>query len=663
MTSLPLSDSGRTPTPNAYLVIREGSRWTDVYRLEPDRTVVIGRASSSQIQIPHDLCSRHHAEVFCQSGKWMVRDLNSRNGTLLDAQPVRGEQALANGQTITVAGCNMTFVRDIAQAFSGTPVIGPERASGDGDPQRTEDEHDQSLIVHRQQRAQLLTEPNHASDRAAEIARLAFRLAQCKSLQEAAALVLDATLERTGVQSGAVLAGALETQSKTIDARTQNQPLQVLAAKHPPGRSYHRLTDTLAKAVWSQGDAVLARNLQHDEALSRQDSRGLSITSTLAAPIRVNGQTNGLIHLYSSEGDQAFQPEHLDYVLTGADLLGAAWESLGRQADLVRRLDRSRRRVEQLRAQLGDQHQIIGESPAMAAVRQAVQRVAASNATVLIRGESGTGKELVAAAIHEASPRRDGPMVCLNCAALSPALLESELFGHEKGSFTGATERKIGKFEAADGGTLMLDEIGEMVLDIQAKFLRVLEGHPFERVGGNQPIRADVRVVAATNRDLEQAVRENRFRADLYYRLHVVELMLPPLRNRGNDVILIAQAIIKQLADRMGRRITGLTAAAQAKLRAHPWPGNVRELRNAIERAIVLGMGPEIDAEDLLLSDLRLESPVATASRDVPDLISLAELENLHIQRVLEATGGNKSRAATLLGIERSTLDRKLKKQ
>ncbi len=349
-----------------------------------------------------------------------------------------------------------------------------------------------------------------------------------------------------------------------------------------------------------------------------------------------------------------------------ADLLGAAWNSLGRQAELTKRLDRSRRRVEQLKAQLNDQQKIIGKSPAIEAIRLAISRVGPTQATVLVRGESGTGKELVAAAIHEASTRRDGPLICLNCAALSPTLLESELFGHEKGAFTGATDRKIGKFEAADGGTLMLDEIGEMALDIQAKFLRVLEGHPFERLGGNQAIRADVRVVAATNRDLEQAVREQRFRADLYYRLHVVELTLPPLRQRANDVLMIAEVFAVRFGQQMGRRITGFTQAAIDKLQRHSWPGNVRELKNVIERAVVLGNQTAIDAEDLLLSDLRLnvsEPSVGTATVVDDGMISLAELENRHIQRVLDATGGHKSRAAAILGIERSTLDRKLKKQ
>ena len=211
---------------------------------------------------------------------------------------------------------------------------------------------------------------------------------------------------------------------------------------------------------------------------------------------------------------------------------------------------------------------------------------------MLVRGESGSGKELVARAIHKNSPRRDGPFICLNCAALTETLLESELFGHEKGSFTGATERMIGKFEAADNGTIFLDEIGEMALSTQAKFLRVLEGHPFERVGGNVAIKVDVRVVAATNRPLEEAVRGGAFRRDLFYRLQVVQLDVPPLRDRLDDVPILAAHFLKKFVRETGRKIRGFTAAALDKLKAHRWPGNVRELKNVIERAVALGGGP-----------------------------------------------------------------------
>ncbi len=283
---------------------------------------------------------------------------------------------------------------------------------------------------------------------------------------------------------------------------------------------------------------------------------------------------------------------------------------------------------------------------------------------MLIRGESGVGKELVARAMHFASPRRKGPFVCLNCAALTETLLESELFGHERGAFTGATERKIGKFEAAHQGTLMLDEIGEMSPAIQAKFLRVLEGHPFERVGGNQQIRVNVRTVAATNRNLEKAVAEGKFRRDLYFRLRVLEIFVPPLRKRPEDVIELAVHFLDRFNAETGRRFRGFTPEAFDRMRLYRWPGNVRELKNVVERAVVLAQGDYIEADDLALTSLTTqgESAEAVMPRSGYEPVSLAEIERRHILATLKSTLWNKSRAAAILGIERSTLDRKIRR-
>ncbi|MBX7106267.1 MAG: sigma-54 dependent transcriptional regulator, partial [Gemmataceae bacterium] len=311
------------------------------------------------------------------------------------------------------------------------------------------------------------------------------------------------------------------------------------------------------------------------------------------------------------------------------------------------------------REQIKVETELVGESKPIADILGRIGRAAATNATILIRGESGGGKELVARAIHANSPRRDGPFVCLNCAALTETLLESELFGHERGAFTGATEKMIGKFEAADGGTIFLDEIGEMAVGTQAKFLRVLEGHPFERVGGNTPIKVDVRVVAATNQPLEQAVQAGRFRKDLFFRLQVVEFRVPPLRERPSDIAILAEHFLKRFARETGRKVKGFTPAALKKLETYGWPGNVRELRNCMERAVALGTSSMIEAEDVMLSHLPLDdsSPMPGAYRE----LSLADLEKEHIIATLEHTSGNKSQAASILGIERSTLDRKIK--
>src|SRR4029077_18336099 len=250
----------------------------------------------------------------------------------------------------------------------------------------------------------------------------------------------------------------------------------------------------------------------------------------------------------------------------------------------------------------GVESNLVGTSVSMEQLKTKIGRIAPTDATVLIRGESGVGKELVARAIHFTSRRRNGSFVCMNCAALTESLLESELFGHEKGSFTGATSRKIGKFEQAHKGTIFLDEVGEMGPSIQAKFLRVLEGHPFERVGGNKPIQVDVRVNAATNRDLERAVEGGTFRKDLYFRLHVVEIVVDPLRDHLEDTEVLARHFLQGFAAKTGRGVKDFTPAALDKLAAYDWPGNVRELQNTVERAMILCTGELVGATDIQLS-------------------------------------------------------------
>ena len=285
-----------------------------------------------------------------------------------------------------------------------------------------------------------------------------------------------------------------------------------------------------------------------------------------------------------------------------ADTVAVALENLSRREELAENLSQIRDENLQLRERLGVESEIVGDSPVMDNVAREISRAAPSRATILIRGESGVGKELVARAVHFASPRRKGPFVCLNCAALTESLLESELFGHERGAFTGATERKIGKFEAAHGGTLMLDEIGEMSPTMQAKFLRVLEGHPFERVGGSEAIKVDVRVIAATNRDLERAVAEGHFRRDLYFRLHVLEIIVPALRKRPEDIPMLADYFLQKFNAETGRRLRGFTPEATEQMTLYRWPGNVRELKNVVERAVVLARSEVIDIEDLMLT-------------------------------------------------------------
>jgi len=372
----------------------------------------------------------------------------------------------------------------------------------------------------------------------------------------------------------------------------------------------------------------------------------------------------GLIHIYSTDSREVPDPDDLEFTLAVADTVAVALSNLNRRRELAENLTQVRDENVQLREQLGVQSEIIGTSDLTKRVTDEIARAAASKATVLIEGESGVGKELVARAVHFSSPRRKDVFVCLNCAALSEDLLASELFGHERGAFTGATERKLGKFEAAHRGTLMLDEIAEMSPGIQAKFLRVLEGHPFERVGGNKPVTADVRVIAATNRNLEKEVAEGRFRRDLFFRLHVLEITVPALRKRPVDIPVLADYFLRRFVSETGRKIGGFTPRAMDMLLNYRWPGNVRELKNVVERAVVLCQGREIDQEDLLLSQLPTAGDTSEFDASAPGFkpSSLADMERVHILATLTHTGWNKSRAAGILRIERSTLDRKIRR-
>jgi two-component system NtrC family response regulator/two-component system response regulator HydG len=303
---------------------------------------------------------------------------------------------------------------------------------------------------------------------------------------------------------------------------------------------------------------------------------------------------------------------------------------------------------------------IVGEAPELQAVYQVVKQAAPTKATVLILGESGTGKELIAQALHEQSERKDKPFVRVSCAALSESLLESELFGHERGSFTGAVGRKEGRFELADGGTLFLDEIAEISAAVQVKLLRVLQTREFERVGGTQTISVDVRVVAATNRDLAAEVKAGRFREDLFYRLNVVAVTLPPLRRRRADIPALAAHFIEKYGKAYGKNIKGLTPGTLNAMLAHDWPGNVRELENAIERAVVLCNSSELTADDLPAT-LRGPRP---AQRDPAGLIpgaTMGEIEREAILRTLELVGGSTSRAAEMLGISVRKIQYRLK--
>jgi DNA-binding NtrC family response regulator len=335
-----------------------------------------------------------------------------------------------------------------------------------------------------------------------------------------------------------------------------------------------------------------------------------------------------------------FDPDQLEHIIRNAV----------ERKQLVAENVRLRERIQEMELL----HEIIGQSPAIRRVIEQIRLVALSDTTVLIRGESGTGKELVARAIHANSPRRYMPIVIVNCGALAEGVIESELFGHEKGAFTGAHYRRKGKFELADGGTLFLDEIGDISPKTQVDLLRVLEEKKIFRVGGNTPIPVDFRLIAATNKDLEAMVADGRFREDLYYRINVFSITIPPLRERREDIPLLAEHFLRKFAQSMNKPVHGISRAAMALLEQYEWPGNVRELQNAIERAVLLCRGREIQPEDLPLHVNEAREPGVGRT--------LADVERQHIARILHETRWNISQAARVLGIDRVTLYNKIRK-
>jgi formate hydrogenlyase transcriptional activator len=383
------------------------------------------------------------------------------------------------------------------------------------------------------------------------------------------------------------------------------------------------------------------------------------ILSTVSAPLLTAGRAIGVLHVGSREANR-YTAEDAEFLQALARQIALAIENMLAYEEIARlkaKLEEENVYLQE-EARGGGLEGIIGVSRMIRRVKQAVATVAGTDATVLITGETGTGKELVARAIHEGSPRRGRTLVKVNCAALPASLIESELFGHEKGAFTGALARKLGRFELADKGTIFLDEVGDLPFELQAKLLRVLQEGEFERVGGIQTLKANVRVVAATNQDLERAVEAGRFRADLYYRLNVFPIAVPPLRERKEDIPVLARHLVIRHAARLGKRIDEIREPEIAALVAYGWPGNVRELENVVERAVILTRGSALELGDCLPVVAPAPPPVSRAQ-------TLAEVERNHILEMLKSTRGRVSGprgAARLLGIKPTTLEARIRR-
>jgi len=530
-----------------YLVTRREDGYGEVFPLQTGQRITMGRANINRIVLKDELCSREHAEVYFAEGRWCVRDLKSLNGTRINGEPLLAAGwELSPGDEFQVGKTQFVFVLSLEE-LPNLPVPEPVPPS------------DGVSIKKRLGQTRFMTPlPDDVSPSAEETAsggrrnlsrdlsllyRLALDLGSATTPEELARTVLDGLLEAVPAEVGALL------------TLKEGRELEVTAHRHrdPSIKAYTRVSEFVTNEVLASREAILAEDVARDRYLRNRESLAhLGATSLICAPIIFGNKILGLIHLYCTDPLKALGAEDLEFTVAVAKQLGSVTHQMQRQVSLSFE-------NQALRAQLHVESELVGASQAVKTIEEKVGLVAGTNATVLIRGESGVGKELVARALHYSSARKEGPFICLNCAAITETLLESELFGHEKGAFTGATDKKIGKFEAAHQGTIFLDEIGEMAINTQSKLLRILEGHPFERVGGSTQIRVDVRVVAATNQPLEKNLVEGKFRRDLFYRLQVIEITVPPLRERRDDVPLLADHFLKRFVRETGRRVRGFT--------------------------------------------------------------------------------------------------------
>jgi transcriptional regulator with GAF, ATPase, and Fis domain len=492
--------------------------------------------------------------------------------------------------------------------------------------------------------------------RARDLMVLSGRLAAAIDPSEVVAAVLDVVIQLFNLEACSV--GLLDDAARR---------LRLFVSRGRGKTDEFDLTVPHGIAGWvaQHGEGVVCNDVEKDERFfPGVDQRsGFRTRAVMCVPLRHGQRVLGVLEALNPRAPDTFAQRDLSLLEAFATVVAAALE----RARVVRSLRESN--VE-LRAAAADRYQLVlGPSAAMRSVVELARRAATASTTVLLLGESGTGKEVVARAIHCWSPRADAPFVAVNCTALTPELLESELFGHERGAFTGAVAAKKGRFELADGGTLFLDEIGELAPGLQVKLLRVLQEREFQRVGGVKDIRVDVRIIAATNRDLKAAVRAGSFREDLLYRLNVITIVLPPLRERADDVPVIARHFAERFAREMSRPTPAIGDAVLRALTSYGWPGNVRELQNVIERAVALGTGPAVDLADLPL-ELQLGDAVegAAASGDAADATSVslrAAIDGFtrgHVERALAAAGGRQSEAALLLGLPQSNLSRLMKR-
>jgi len=602
----------------------------------------IGRVRSNRLSVDHPSVSRRHCLIKRENEQFRLLDLDSRNSTFVNGLPVK-ECALEHGDTIKIGGSHFLFLlHDEDLVATKNPV------------QLDDAELDAGSTISLRMTDALYLQPEKLEAALPPRARLVHHLnvlfkisTVINSIQSVEALgrkLLELTFEAVPAERGAILLVA-ENSDEFASVFSWDR----LAGPERPVQ----VKRTIVQRVLREGVAILANDRVEDEAFGAVESLIAGrIESVLCVPLVVFKHVLGAIYLDTKDPQAQFDEDHLQLMTAVAASAALSFKNVLQ----MEWLENENRR---LQADIDIQHDMVGGSPRLREVHQFIAKVAPTDSTVLITGESGTGKELVARAIHRNSPRANKPFVAINSATLIENILESELFGHEKGAFTGAVAQKKGKLEVADGGTVFLDEMGELAPTIQAKLLRVLQEHEFERVGGTRPIKVNIRLIAATNKDLGEAIQSGSFRKDLYYRLNVVSLAMPPLRERREDIPLLANYFAMKYSAKSKRRLIGVSDEARACLLAYDWPGNIRELGNAIERAVVLGSSDLILPEDL--PEAVLETRPRTGISVSTYYEAIMEAKRQLILRALDQANGNYVETARLLGMHVNYLHRLIK--
>ncbi len=592
--------------PAARLIFLTGDNKGQIVPLV-DGPVTLGRHRKCRVQLKDEHCSRQHAEVYEEEGGWRLRDLASQNGTFVAGRRVE-TLALSDGDEILIGETRLLFS---VIPFGPTKLTEPVEQPDVGDTT-----------------AGLLARTPLPRDELSSLCRFMADAVDESDVDR----LLSRALEAARLQTGASVVGflGLDEAGELVQRLVLPETTKV---DYHLSRSLTERAEKERRLIWLAGNGAESRSVESIVAFD----------DALCAPLLVYGHVLGTLHVYRGSG--VFGPRDLRFCeVLARHLAGSLWMLRARKNLLA---ENSRLRQH---SALADR--ILGDSPAMTQLRATIEKAAPHPTLVLIRGESGVGKELVAQALHQSSPRKDGPFVVINCATIPATLMESQLFGHKKGAFSGAEADHAGFFQQADGGTLFLDEIGELPRDCQAKLLRVLDGKGFIPVGATAEIKADVRVVAATNRDIERALKEGEFRRDFYYRLKVVEIVVPPLRDHTEDIPALVEYYLGQIGTRVRRRLQ-LQPAALERLTQHPWPGNVRQLICVLESAAILADKNVLDAHDLRLGD--------APSGEGPRSLKLEDLERWAYAEALKRSAGSVKDAVKLLGVSRDTFYRKAK--